>query len=174
MPQNRPLPPLIRKGMPSSCIVCGGNLHRKSDHYCSLPCEATYKAKNQDAPRFLSKWKLRKMKYLNDPLAEVRHWARQKTRKLIIEGRLKKGSCVVCGSSEVIAHHENYDRPADVIWMCDSHHKAYHDGKIGLFDNKLWWNPSRLIPRRFREHAKTEKYLLLKREFKKNKRKTGR
>ena len=31
-----------------------------------------------------------------------------------------------------------------IIWLCDRHHVDYHDGKIALFEGKLWWDPDRL------------------------------
>lgn len=40
-------------------------------------------------------------------------------------GRLQKQPCWVCGSSAV-AHHADYDRPLDVVWLCQAHHKQAH------------------------------------------------
>lgn len=149
----------IRYGYPTSCISCSKVLHKKSEHYCSKECEQNYRESHaKDIPSFLSKWKLRKLKSAKDPLIEVRKKARRITNNLIKSGKLKKGFCVVCGSSEVFAHHEDYSRPDDIIWICENHHKLYHNGKIGLFKNKLWWNPIRLLPRSMREKNIPKKY----------------
>jgi len=132
-----------------------------------------YKEKTQGkVPPFLSKWKIRKNKALKDPLVEVRQKARRKTKNLLKEGKLTKNPCVVCGDSDVIAHHEHYDKPGDVIWLCDGHHKRYHDGKIGLFDNQLWWNPNRLVPKRLKGQEPSRKYQEIKKDF--NRKKRGR
>lgn len=40
-------------------------------------------------------------------------------------GKLKKQPCWVCGSGAV-AHHPDYDRPLDVVWLCQPHHKQAH------------------------------------------------
>lgn len=40
-------------------------------------------------------------------------------------GKLKKQVCWVCGESAV-AHHPDYDRPLDVVWLCQPHHKQTH------------------------------------------------
>jgi hypothetical protein len=40
-------------------------------------------------------------------------------------GKLKKQPCWVCGSNAV-AHHPDYDRPLDVVWLCQPHHKQAH------------------------------------------------
>lgn len=40
-------------------------------------------------------------------------------------GKLKKQPCWVCGCNAV-AHHPDYDRPLDVVWLCQPHHKQAH------------------------------------------------
>lgn len=42
------------------------------------------------------------------------------------DGRLKKQPCWECGSEKAVAHHPDYDRPLDVIWLCQPHHKQAH------------------------------------------------
>jgi hypothetical protein len=41
------------------------------------------------------------------------------------DGRLKKHLCWVCGTNAV-AHHPDYSRPLDVVWLCQPHHKQAH------------------------------------------------
>ncbi len=41
------------------------------------------------------------------------------------DGRVKKQPCWVCGS-KAVAHHPDYDRPFDVVWLCQPHHKQTH------------------------------------------------
>lgn len=40
-------------------------------------------------------------------------------------GQLRKQPCWVCGS-DALAHHPDYDRPMDVVWLCQPHHKQAH------------------------------------------------
>lgn len=40
-------------------------------------------------------------------------------------GKLLKQPCWVCGES-AIAHHPDYSRPLDVVWLCQIHHKETH------------------------------------------------
>lgn len=42
------------------------------------------------------------------------------------DGRLTKGVCEACGALDVEAHHEDYDRPLDVNWLCPKHHARLH------------------------------------------------
>ncbi len=96
------------------------------------------------APPFLSKWKVRKRKEIEDPLVLLRKKVRRKTNDLIKRGVLCRGCCVVCRSRDVVPHHEDYSDPFQVIWLCEQHHGEYHDGKISLFGGKLRWDPRRL------------------------------
>jgi hypothetical protein len=41
------------------------------------------------------------------------------------DGRLKKQPCWVCGD-KAQAHHPDYSRPLDVVWLCPPHHKQTH------------------------------------------------
>jgi hypothetical protein len=44
----------------------------------------------------------------------------------IRDGRLVRQPCSVCGSTDDIeAHHEDYDRPLDVTWLCPRHHSDF-------------------------------------------------
>ncbi len=41
-------------------------------------------------------------------------------------GMLKILPCEVCGSEKVHAHHPDYNKPLDVMWLCSIHHKEWH------------------------------------------------
>ena len=136
----------IRDGKPTACVVCGGTLHRKSEYYCSQQCaERQLVVNGEDAAPFLSKWKIRQRKEFRDPSIKVRQNTRRKTSDLIKKGKLKRKPCVVCGDKNVLPHHEDYNNPFQVIWICEKHHKEYHDGEIALFNGKLKWDPKNLI-----------------------------
>lgn len=47
-------------------------------------------------------------------------------RKALQHGALRRGTCAVCGSFRVEAHHPDYSKPLDVIWLCRSHHVQLH------------------------------------------------
>lgn len=34
--------------------------------------------------------------------------------------------CLICGDEKSQAHHEDYNKPLEVIWLCDKHHKELH------------------------------------------------
>ena len=42
-------------------------------------------------------------------------------------GHITPKPCQQCGSNNrVEAHHDDYDKPLDVTWLCSIHHKAWH------------------------------------------------
>ncbi len=49
-----------------------------------------------------------------------------KTGNAIRDGKLLKQPCGVCGSEDVQAHHCDYDKPLEVMWLCPIHHEEWH------------------------------------------------
>ena len=54
-----------------------------------------------------------------------RRAANNKVMRALSSGKLKRQPCLVCGA-EAVAHHQDYSRPLDVVWLCQSHHKQTH------------------------------------------------
>lgn len=56
--------------------------------------------------------------------ANVRSKLKMRVRRGLI---IKATNCTWCGDSENIeAHHEDYDKPYDVIWLCRKCHDEHH------------------------------------------------
>ena len=51
--------------------------------------------------------------------------AQQKLRRAVKSGIVKKYPCLICGEKSE-AHHPDYSRPLDVVWLCSAHHKQAH------------------------------------------------
>ena len=41
-------------------------------------------------------------------------------------GKLVKKPCEICDDTNVEAHHPSYDKPLDVMWLCQKHHSDWH------------------------------------------------
>lgn len=41
-------------------------------------------------------------------------------------GKMIKAPCRICGNPNSFAHHDNYNYPLAVRWLCDFHHKEWH------------------------------------------------
>jgi hypothetical protein len=46
--------------------------------------------------------------------------------RAIKSGRLQKQPCEYCGAVRAYAHHDSYDEPLNVIWLCQPCHKQRH------------------------------------------------
>ena len=44
----------------------------------------------------------------------------------IKHGLLEKKPCERCGNEKSLAHHDDYDKPLDVMWLCQPCHKQRH------------------------------------------------
>lgn len=70
-----------------------------------------------------------------DNIAQSKKWYAEDKRRMkchnAVHRALRNGSlvpenCSVCGAEKSVAHHEDYDKPLDVVWLCQVHHKARH------------------------------------------------
>jgi len=51
---------------------------------------------------------------------------RQRVYMALKKGLIKKKECAVCDKVKVEAHHFNYSKPLEVIWLCNKHHVEVH------------------------------------------------
>lgn len=55
-----------------------------------------------------------------------RYRANSAVARAVKTGRLVKLPCFCCGDTVTEAHHPDYSRPLDVVWLCPPHHKEIH------------------------------------------------
>lgn len=41
-------------------------------------------------------------------------------------GKMERKPCEVCGAEKVEAHHPDYTKPLEVMWLCKPHHTEWH------------------------------------------------
>lgn len=58
-----------------------------------------------------------------NPLASRAH---STVSKAVTSGKLVKLPCEFCGRQDVHAHHKDYSKPLDVIWLCPKCHHRLH------------------------------------------------
>jgi len=54
----------------------------------------------------------------------VRRWARWRCFGLIPE------PCAVCGNPKTQAHHDDYNKPDEIRWLCQNHHAEWHRNNV--------------------------------------------
>ena len=52
--------------------------------------------------------------------------AKDAVKRAVKAGKLVKGPCEQCGKVRVHGHHDDYDKPLVVRWLCPEHHKQWH------------------------------------------------
>lgn len=50
------------------------------------------------------------------------------TGNAIRDGMLTKDVCCICSTDvNIVAHHNDYDKPLEVTWVCAKHHTEWHE-----------------------------------------------
>ena len=81
---------------------------RRSEGFCK---------KYLKRPEYLKRYRL------NNPLKYKAHVS---VRRALVKGDLIRGNCVICNNELTQAHHEDYNKPLEVIWYCAKHHSERH------------------------------------------------
>lgn len=100
------------------------HLDKTSPSGYSSYCKSCKKEKDAKYYKYTEKEKDRKTNYrLKFP---QRKNAQAKVYQALKSGKLTKQPCFICGEKSE-AHHPDYSRPLDVVWLCSSHHRQTHN-----------------------------------------------
>ncbi len=56
----------------------------------------------------------------------AKYTAHLAVQRALVSGTLQRQGCEVCGRDVVDAHHDRYDEPLNVRWLCRRHHVRLH------------------------------------------------
>ena len=128
-----------KKSIDRVCSVCGtdyltrpADLHRTS--CCSVQCRSRKGGLMvSHGGSSNANWRggISEQPYRYTKLYRERHPEKVRAgyavRRALEGGRLQRGPCVECGITDgVHAHHNDYTKPLDVVWLCDKHHRIKH------------------------------------------------
>lgn len=114
----------MKKGILNICIECHKALAKVNRRAKSIYYASYYKQRDQRPERRVAKVKYRKLRKLRHP---ERHAANRAVYRAINNGTLVRKPCQICGYTIVEAHHTNYIKRLDVVWLCKRHHDLIHN-----------------------------------------------
>jgi ribosomal protein S27AE len=103
------------------CSLCGEHHSRKGKRRWQSYCKACHAANMRE--------KRPKHRDLS-PDARKKANTRSYTNVLVKRGHLSKDPCQRCGAGVAQAHHEDYDNPRLVMWLCRPCHMKHHAGEV--------------------------------------------
>ena len=127
------------EGRRPTCYECGAIKENPLHGYCNSCHAAKDRARraiNKQSSVFV---KEERQKHLqrskSDPIYTYKKTIRHITNKYIKMGILVRQSCEVCKSDKKAdAHHDDYNKPLEVRWLCRKHHNEHHriygEGKL--------------------------------------------
>lgn len=104
------------------CAKCDGKIEpnrRGKQGYCKS-CHAEYMREHRPKHSELT------------PEQRLKANCRSYLHVYIKRGKIKKENCKVCNYSKVEAHHKDYNKPLEVIWLCNQHHNMVTNRQIIL------------------------------------------
>lgn len=115
---------------------------RGEGKYCSRSCAAKKRAENTDQQGENNpNWKggVSDEPYRYKLRQKERHPEKVRARRTlgdkVRQGKIERKPCELCGSEDdVHGHHEDYDNPLEVNWVCRTHHREYHESKFDSFE----------------------------------------
>lgn len=111
----------------AKCDYCGVAFHTKrsayekrKQHFCSRDCYSKYRAEllpKEEQPSFGTGFTEEERKKRRKARELFNHYMRDK--------HIDRQPCEICGE-KAEAHHDDYNKPLDVRWLCFKHHREWH------------------------------------------------
>ena len=108
---------------------------------CNKKDSIEHRSKNLDAVRAYDRERGKSPERLKLAAEQTKRWRAEDRRRgvahnavarAIKNGSLVRESCKRCNEEKSEAHHENYDMPLDVVWLCSKCHKQRHKELLAL------------------------------------------
>ncbi len=103
---------------------------RDGKQYWCKACRKTYADNHrEDVLRWNRGYYARNKKRLNAVAMENYRQhkpVRLAVRKALYYGEIAREPCIECGKSPTVGHHEDYDKPLDITWLCCKCHYERH------------------------------------------------
>ena len=121
----------LGEGRKIYCCNCGKVKETLKAGYCNA-CEAENDrnrrvVRKQQDPNFLQRERDKvNHKFKTNLVAKVKKDIHILTNSATRLGVIKRQPCEICNEMKVDAHHDDYNKPLDVRWLCRKHHNQHH------------------------------------------------
>ena len=68
---------------------------------------------------------------------KVRRIAQAHIQNALKTGKIKKKPCKYCGNPKSEAHHQDYSKTLEVLWLCRKHHRRMHTYNKFIFNKSV-------------------------------------
>lgn len=113
--------------------MADGHLNKCKE--CNKNDATSHRNKNLEKIREYDRARGKESKRIKAATEITRAWRAEDSRRVLAHtsvarairnGSLVRQPCVRCGEIKSLAHHEDYDKPLEVMWLCQACHKQRH------------------------------------------------
>ena len=115
--------PQMLDGHVNKCKECNKNDVTANRNKNIQKYRAYDKARGKEPERIKLSVEITKAWRAEDLRRQVAH---SRVSRAIRNGTLTRKPCCQCAETKSLAHHEDYDKPLDVMWLCQPCHKQRH------------------------------------------------
>lgn len=118
--------------------MADGHLNKCKE--CTKNDVSKYRDQNLEKIRAYDRERAKKPERIKAATEITKAWRQEDSRRLLAHssvakairsGGLLRQPCVRCENPKSVAHHEDYDKPLEVMWLCQPCHKQRHKELIG-------------------------------------------
>ena len=113
--------------------MADGHLNKCKE--CTKKDATSHRNNNLEKVRAYDKQRSKDKERIKQAAEVTRAWRQMDKRRsaahsavarAIRAGKLVRLPCTRCGEEKSVAHHEDYDKPLEVVWLCQPCHKQRH------------------------------------------------
>jgi len=106
------IPKSIPKMKPDPSKLCG-KCNKPNDRFPNRYCTECHS-------KYMREWR---KTHIMTPEQKKKDSCRSYAGSYLKRGKIKRKPCEECGAKKVMIHHKDYDKPLEITWLCQRHHR---------------------------------------------------